>query len=305
MKIGLALGGGGARALAHIGILKALEALKIKIDFIAGTSMGAIIGGLYSLRPEANHVEKAIKDNLNKYKKDVLVLKTYSATSLIEEKKIFLEKTFSFVKDLYLWNLRIVKPYLVNPKPFFRIFKDLFKNYTFRDCKIPFISCAVDILKGEVVSIKEGSLFKAITASSALPGIFPPLKVKDKILVDGGVLMPVPAYVLIKKANFIIGISVEERFQPPQNIKNALEMLFTADKIRYSKITKDNLKQVDFLLRPSVSSYTWGDFDVADEIIELGQKEMFAKKEELVKILNKTKLFSLFGIKRKRGIQEW
>ena len=124
MKIGLALGGGGARGLAHIGVLKALEELKIKIDFIAGTSMGAVIGGVYALRPDAHHVAEVIQHELEEYKKELSSLKSFSSRSSVEEKKIFLEKSFSFAKDLYLWNLRIVKPYLVNPKPFFKIFRN-------------------------------------------------------------------------------------------------------------------------------------------------------------------------------------
>lgn len=299
MRIGLALGGGGARALAHIGVIRKLEELRIKIDFIAGTSMGAVVGALYSLTKDIDYVEKAIKELLKRYEKEILSLKNYAARSSVEEKKLFLEKSISFVKDLYLWNLRIVKPYLVEPKPFFRVFKGLFKQHKFKDCHIPFLCIAVDLLKGEVVVLKEGSLFKAIAASCALPGIFPPFKTKDSILADGGVLMPLPAKVLKTYVDFIIGVAVDEDFVPPQNLKNILDILFTVDRVRYKKIIEDSRRFAHILLLPKVSHYIWCEFDNIDGIIAEGERVVAENRSILYRMINKYKCLSILGIKPK------
>jgi len=295
MKIGLALGGGGARALAHIGVLKALEEFDIKIDFISGTSMGAIVGGLYALNPNAQILEEMIGGSLSKYKKDFASFKSYALGASIEEKKIFLEKAFNFVKDLYLWNLKIVKPYLLDPKPLFKVLKDLFKNSTFDDCKIPFVATAVDIMTGEVITLDKGSIFKAVVASSALPGVFPPLKSKDRVLVDGGALMPLPAIILKGKADFIIGVSTEQKFKPSQDMRNALDILFTVDRLRYLKVIEYGLKDADFVLEPDVGDYFWSDFDAVNNIVDNGLDETLKKKKLLLSALKKAKIISVFN----------
>lgn len=295
MKIGLALGGGGARALAHIGVIKILEELDIKIDFISGTSMGAIVGGLYALNPKAQILEEMIRGSLNKYKKDLASFKSYTMGSSVEEKKMFLEKAFNFVKDLYLWNLKIVKPYLIDPKPLSRVLKDLFKDSTFNDCKIPFIATAVDIITGEIITLDSGSMFRAVVASSALPGVFPPLKVKNRVLVDGGALIPLPASILKDRVDFIIGVSTEQKFKPLQDIKNALDVLFTVDRLRYLKVIEYGLKDSDFIITPNVGDYFWSDFDAVDRMISDGADEVSRKKKLLLSALKKAKILSIFN----------
>jgi len=299
MKIGLALGAGGARALAHIGVLRFLEENNIKISCVSGTSMGAVIGALYALNPKASYVERAIKDQFDMYKDYIISLKAYETHSSVEDKKMFLEKSFSFIKDIYLWNLKIVKPYLVKPRPFFKIFKNLLKSYRFKDCKIPFLCTTVDIIKGQALAIRGGSLFKGVVASCALPGVFPPLHTKYGLLVDGGVLAPLPASYIKSYADFIIGLSVEGNLGPARNIKNSIDALFTVDKVRYKKIVDDNKKDADFIIAPAVSHYSWNDFDSIDAIIESGYKEAKRQQQSIMRMIRKARWTSFFGIKRK------
>jgi len=298
MKVGLALGGGGARGLFHIGILKSLERLKVKIDLIIGTSIGAIIGGLYSIYFCAQEVERVALGILEKYKKEIESFKNYSATTIVEEKKIFLEKSFKFIKGLFLWNLRIIKPYLINPKPFFKIAKDLFKNYHFHNCKIPFIATSVDLINQDVFLLKEGLIYKAVIASCALPGFFPPLKWKDRFLVDGGVLFPMPAELIKREVDFVIGVNVESLEEAPPLIKNAIDILFLTDKIRYKRILENNLKSVDFLISSQVKGILWVDFDKAKDLIKKGEEEGIEKGKELIKILKKEKIKRFFFLRK-------
>ncbi len=299
MKIGLALGGGGARSLAHIGVLRFLEEENVKISSISGTSMGALVGALYALRHNADYVERIIKEQFDKYKKDVLSLKIYGSRSSIEGKNLFLEKPFRFVKDIYLWNLRIVKPYLVHPRPFFRIFRNILRNYKFKDCEINFLCVAVDIIKGEALVITEGPLFKGVAASCALPGVFPPLNTKYGLLVDGGVLAPLPAGYLKNDTDFVIGVSVEDDLKSSRSIKSSIDMLFTVDRIRYRKIVSDNKKESDFLICPPVSQYSWSDFDKIDEIINAGYVEAKRRRDSLMKAIGKAHWLSFLGLRRK------
>ena len=285
--------------MAHIGVLRFLEEENIKISYISGTSMGAVVGALYALKANADYVEKAIRSQLDRYKEDILSLKTYETHSSVEEKKLFLEKSFRFVKDIYLWNLKIAKPYLVKPRPFFKIFKKLLRNYKFEDCEIPFLCTTVDVIKGQALAVRGGSLFRGVVASCALPGVFPPLRTKYGLLVDGGVLVPLPAAYISNVVDCVLGLSVEGNFASAKNIKNSIDILFTVDKIRYKKIIDDNKKDADFIIAPKVSRYPWSSFDCIDEIIEAGYKEARRQRKNLTKAISGRRWLSFLGIKKK------
>lgn len=295
MKIGLALGSGGAKGFFHIGALKALEKLKIKIDVISGTSIGAIIGGAYSLYANAQETEKIIFEVFDKYKKDILALKIFSASTSVEEKKLFLEKSFDFVKDVLLWNLRIIKPHLVDPKPFFRILRDIFKHHHFADCRIPFVATSVEINKGSRVFLDEGILYKMIMASCAIPGVFPPLKIEDNLLVDGGVLMALPTDALIKEVDFIIGINVEDAQEMSSSAaKNALDTMFIADRIRYREVLRNSVRKAQFMVSPDLGGTHWADFDKVKELVKKGEQETLKMAPALKKALRSHRIKRFF-----------
>ena len=294
MKIGLALSSGGARGLAHIGVLRALEKLRINVDFIAGSSMGAIVGGLYSLNPNAEEVREKVEFFLKKYEGQLSSFKNYCAESEEKERRLFLEKSFRFIKKLALWNLKIIKPYLMNPKLFFQIIRDIFKEYTFEQCKIPFVCSAVDLIAGEPFFMLTGRIYKAVAASALLPGFFPPIQRKGKLLVDGGVLVPLPASILKDKVDFIIGVTLEEEYLTLTNVKNVLDVIFLIDRIRYKEILRSNLKDTDFIIRPPVHSYKWVDFDKYEELIPLGEKETFDHQKELMRRIKRAKWRKFF-----------
>jgi len=297
MKIGLALGGGGARGLYHIGVLKALEKLKLKINCIAGTSMGSIIGGLYALYADGDKVENIISRTLQKHRKVIDSFKIFSAPTSVESKKLFLEKSFEFVKNAYLWNLRIVKPYLVSPRPFFKILKDLFSDRTFSDCKISFIATAVEINTAKLVLLKSGYLWRAIAASSALSGFFAPVKLKGRALVDGGTLVPLPAEVLKDECDFIIGVSVEVSSVDPPFTNNAIDIMFTVDQIRYKWIADRAMEEADFNIAPHIEGMDWPDFEKGWELVKRGEVETLARSDELFKAIKRAKLRKYFFFK--------
>lgn len=172
-KIGLALSGGGAKGLAQIGVLKVLEENNIPIDFIAGTSIGAVIGALYSAEPNAKKLEKEI---LNE-KWDELFDYTIPTTGLIKGNKI--EK----------------------------FFEERLKNISFKDLKIPLFVTACDIERKQEIIFSKGSVAKALRASISIPGIFTPAENMNKILVDGGVIDPIPTEILEGKVDIIIAVN--------------------------------------------------------------------------------------------------
>ena len=294
MKIGLALGGGGAIGFFHIGALKALEKLKLKIDVISGSSIGAIMGGFYALHKDVVYLEKVTLELADKYSPALNSFKTYAASTSIEEQKIFLERSFNFVKDFYLWNLRIIKPHLLDPRPFSKILTTMFKKYRFSDCKIPFIATSVDLIKGEEFLLNQGYLSRAVIASSSIPGFFPAFEWEDRILVDGGALMPLPVAPIKSKDVFIIGINILDTEHVYSQTKNAVDIMFAADRLRHRKILLDNLKETDFLVSPCLTEFSWVDFDRARDLIKKGEEGVFAIASDLTRCLKQAKIRKFF-----------
>ena len=179
LKFGLALGGGSARGLAHVGVILALEAYNIPIDIIAGTSIGSVVGSLYAAGASIDQLEEA---------------------------------AFSMKKSTTLFLIDLTLPHsgLISGKRIEEMLNDLaLEDKTFDDLKIPFAAVATDVESGAEVILNQGKVIDAVRASIAIPGIFTPVKYQDYYLVDGGVVDPVPVDVVQKMgADIIIAVSL-------------------------------------------------------------------------------------------------
>ena len=179
LKFGLALGGGSARGIAHIGVIQVLEAYHIPIDMIAGTSIGSVVGSVYATGASVEQIKEA-------------------ALSMKRSKTISLMDPTLPLSGLLSGN-RVEE--ILN--------KIALKDKTFDDLKIPFAAVATDIETGAKVILNQGSVIKAVRASISIPGIFTPVKYQDYYLVDGGVVDPVPVDVVEKMgADIIIAVSL-------------------------------------------------------------------------------------------------
>ncbi len=182
ISVGLALGGGGAKGLAHIGVLKALEEEGVPIDYLAGSSFGAFVGALYAMGYESDELKKVIPGILTP-----AALKTFLWSSLLK---------FSLAS-------------LLGGKGVERGLKGVFAERQFKDLRVPFAIVAVDLKAGSEVVLTEGPVYMAVRASVSIPGIFPPLRSGDHYLVDGGVLNPLPTgTVSALGSDVVIGVDV-------------------------------------------------------------------------------------------------
>ena len=179
LMFGLALGGGSARGLAHVGVILALEAYDIPIDIIAGTSIGAVIGSLYASGATVKELEE-VALSIKKSKTLFMIDPTFPRSGLISGDRI--EKMLN---------------------------KFALKDKTFDDLNIPFAAVATEIENGAEVIISQGKLIDAVRASISIPGIFTPVKYQDYYLVDGGLVNPVPANVAqMMGADIVIAVSL-------------------------------------------------------------------------------------------------
>ncbi len=255
-KIGLALGGGGAKGLAHIGIIKALEAAGIKIDYIAGTSMGALVGGWYAATGDI----RALEDFIIHIKRN----------DIFPIKEIFKHKDGALFKGESIAD---------------KLRYEL-KNIKIEELKIPFAALATNAKNGDEVRLKNGDLVDAIRASAALPIVFAPIAIDGQLLIDGGLVNPVPADVVKKMgAEYVIAIDVSSRwFTAPEKLVTTHDIYHVIDSafgiIEY-QIAKNVLKIADLVLRPPVLNYDWLDFGLAKELIKTGERELELNLREI------------------------
>jgi NTE family protein len=248
IKIGLALGGGSARGFAHIGVLKVLEEAGIKADYLAGCSIGALVGAFYASGGKIKMLER-----------------------------------FSRAVDRRNWvDLTFSRMGFINGKKIEEILYLMTRRSTFADLKIPLAVVAVDLYSGQKVVLKEGLVSRAVRASISIPGYFVPVEMEGMLLVDGGVLDRVPAGVVRQMgAEFVI--AVDTGFYPESGkISTILDVITRSFDIMTREITRNYLINADIVISPDLAGVAPSQFDKAGETIAIGEK---AAREALPRIL--------------------
>jgi NTE family protein len=274
-----ALGGGGARGLSHIGVLKVLEEHGIYPDVIAGTSMGALVGALYASGLRAGDIERALRLDLRRLA--MLADVRLSLSGLVQGKRVT-SALKSFLGDL-----------------------------DFSDLKIPFACVATDIVHGQEVVIRTGPVINAVRASISVPGLFTPVKVRGRYLVDGGLVNTVPVSTCREMgAEYVVGVNVipdpsrllhtredeadddEEQEesprrsrlrrskQPKSSAPNVVKVLIQSLYIPGYRIAMENLAAADLAICPEVGDIGFFQFDKEVEAIEAGERAARKAVEE-------------------------
>jgi NTE family protein len=269
-KLGLALGGGGARGLAHIGVLKVLDKEKIKISSITGCSMGAIVGGLYSYFKNAAQVEDFILQVIKDPKFENLDIDSLNSNKIKADKNYF-EQLLNYIGERLhaikaLGRLSYFEEEITN-----QIY-EMVPDVPIESLKIKFSAIATDLISGEEINFTKGSLRVAIKASSAIPGIFPPVELENNLLVDGSSSESVPAQ-SVKEigADRILAVDVSRSIKVLKPTKNILDILYRTEEITSYHLSLIRLRQADLVLQPDVKKLSWVDFDKAEEIIKAGE----------------------------------
>jgi NTE family protein len=260
-KVGLALGGGAARGLAHIGVLEILEKEGIPIDMIAGTSMGAIIGGIYARTRNAQAMRPlAITFGAKR-------MRYFSDFSFPLVKAVGLQK-IKYFSDLSAPWTGIIKGHRIEEE----LKMIIGASTEFHDLQIPFSCVAVDIDNGEEVDIKEGKFWQAVRASSSIPIIFSLAKWQGRNLVDGGLKNPVPTKTVRDMgADFVIFVNVLPYKATIDNREpNIFSIMMKTFYILDSKFIETSINTANAVIEPDVVHIAFTDFQRAEECIELG-----------------------------------
>jgi len=172
----------------------------------------------------------------------------------------------------YILNLELRKKYLNDGAELKKIINELVGNNSFENTQIPFAVVAADLVKGEKVILKQGKLFDALLASASIPGMFPPVILDKKILVDGGIVDVVPIDVAqLLGASFVIAVSVNHTIKKRLEFSNAVEILFRSDSITSSELRKLQSSFADVIINPKVERIHWSDFAKPDRCIREGE----------------------------------
>lgn len=283
LTVGLVLSGGGAKGLAQIGALKVIDSLGVHIDYIGGTSMGAVIGALYAAGYSGKQLDSIFrKTDFNTLLQDELPRNVKTFYEKEQSKKYILTLPFdnfdiSFPSGLSqgqnVYNL------------ISRLTAHLQGINDFSNLPIPFFCIATNIETGEEVVLDEGSLPLAVSASSAIPSLFSPVEMDGELLVDGGVVNNYPVRQLKNKgADIIIGVNVQDTLSSRKNLKGVLEILNQINNFRGIKNMEEKKALTDVYIRPDISEFTILSFDKGDEIIEKGEIAALNKRSELLQI---------------------
>lgn len=299
IKIGLALGGGGAKGLAHIGVLEALEEEKIPVDFISGTSMGALIAGLYALHPQSEKVIKRFQDYLGSrtfQRTNPEFLHEQVDKELSKFEGIF-QRFARFIKKGFFYTQSLAKKSAISEEIFRQNMELLLDDVKIENAAIPLAVVALDIKSGEEIIIRNGSIRKAVSASCAIPGILPPIKIQGRELVDGGWIDRVPVRPLRDMgADLVIAVDVAEGLEEVEDLTTGLGIFLRSYEISRIALSRCQLKGADLVISPDVSDIHWADFGHFDYCRQVGKEAARKKIPEIKKLMRNKKIKKAFGL---------
>jgi len=270
-KVGLVLSGGGAKGFAHIGALKVLEEAGIQPDFIGGTSMGSIIGGLYAIGYDSKMLRNLIaKQNWEELLTDKISRRNFSIEEKSEDGRYILSFPVHRTKIELPMGLRSGQN-VTNMLS--RLTSSAYQYKNFNNFPIPFFCMAADIETGEQVLLDNGYLPDAMRASMSIPTLFTPIELDGKLLVDGGLLNNYPADVMKQRgADIIIGVDVQRTLYSKKELTSIRKIVDQMGSLLRIKSNIESRKHTNYLIMPDLALYSITDFEKADSMMDIGEK---------------------------------
>lgn len=288
LKVGLVLSGGGAKGFAHVGVIKVLEEAGIRVDYVGGTSMGAIIGSMYASGYSSKEIDSIIRSvDFTKIMLDETPRKSkpfyekqngekHALVLPINKKKIELPKAISKGQNV----LNLITSVLEHV--------DTISD--FNELPIPFVCVATDIETGKEVVLRNGFLPRAVQASGAFPTLLEPVEIDEKLLIDGGVVNNFPVNEVKKMgADVIIGVNLGTSFDKKEDLNSIVKILNQVISFQIYANYDEQIKKTDIHIHPDLEGYGVTSFDSYDSIYNLGEKAAKKQFNSLVRIAESQK----------------
>ena len=276
--LGLALGGGGARGAAHIGVIQALHSAGVRPDVIAGTSAGSTLGAMYAATLDPDWIENRFREFMTDES-----FKKFNSGELLDgrNQETMLNKVTSKVKQHYMVILGLNKSYVVGREILQKAVDYLIPVDTFEELQISLKVLVTDIQSGEDVIHESGNLKEAIVQSSSIPGFFEPTHQGERILVDGGVTAPIPIDLLKKLTKVVMAVDITNYSIAPLNNPNMIEIVRRSDIITGLRLKERISQDADILIRPNVFGLHWSEFGRFDDLIKCGRDAAYKAIESI------------------------
>jgi len=281
--LGIALGGGGARGAAHIGVLQKIKEAGIKVDLVSGVSAGSVIAAMYAFSEDPFWIEDKFR-------------KLWSRSDFISKNKMKSDnvKSISFaesfkkkISDHYTAIHNLHKNSLVDTLELEEAIKTLLPITNFSELKIPLKVVATNLNNGEDVVYERGDLIGPLVQSCSIPGIFSPIIERNKVISDGGVGMPIPITVIKDICNFTIVIDIGQYELNGLDSSNAKSITKRANIITSNRLKSLLSLQADFVIKPDTLGKEWSDFNACEDLLIQGRKSAENIMNELMKSLKK------------------
>ncbi len=269
MKVGLALGGGGVRGLAHIPVLEALDELGVRPSIIAGTSMGAIVGALYASGISGREIKERVKRHI--------ILRDDTWRDVIE-------KRTDLLKWLNVFSADFSRGGFIKAQGFFKYLLSEIRKSTFEELEIPLLVIAADFWTAEEVVFETGDLLAPVQASMAVPGVFAPVSIAGRVLVDGGVVNLVPYDHLLDRADVTVAVNVSRtRAQSIKEVPNAMESVLGALDIMQKAALAEKMKyrKPDIYVHAEIRAVRLLEFSKIEEVFVQVAPAVEALKKQL------------------------
>lgn len=263
-RIGLALGSGGARGLAHAGVLEALEEAGLRPQLVAGTSMGSIIGGLYAQDPAPASLWSRLESYVGN-EDFASYWAPFVPRSELEarEPQHRLASVHDFMQRKLIAVKTVTRPWIQDEHRLRGPLEQLFGSAAFEDLRIPFAAVALDLVSGSSVVFREGPLVDGIYASSAIPAVFPPLERDGMVICDGGGPFRVPVEACRDLgADFVIAVDIPA-FEDTR-FATGLDMVLRSNTIARQRLNRFVCAMADWVIRPDVTQFHWADFQAGE-----------------------------------------
>lgn len=285
-KVAVVLSGGGAKGVAHIGVLKVLEEAGIPVDYMVGTSMGSIVGGLYSVGYDAHMLDSLVRIQNWPF---LLSDRVYRYNQPFSEK----DRDEKYLLSIPIFGKKWIQmpAGFISGQNIYNLFSELTLGYhdsvSFLKLPIPFSCVSANLVDGQEVILDKGNLALAMRASMAIPGVFAPVSLDSMILVDGGVANNFPTDVAKRMgADIIIGVDVSSGFRKKDQLNSLLDIVDQLTNFMGMTKYEENIKLADLYIHPDIVPYSAASFDPAaiDTLIKRGEEAARSQWDEIIKL---------------------
>lgn len=294
VKVGLALGGGAARGLAHIGVFHELEKAGIPIHVITGTSIGALVGAVVATSESSREVEERFASFIRsrEFRRAEF---DFLKQSKVERPGILYNVSMLIKRGIF-YSVQMTRTSFISMENFRHNIDRLLPDIPIERTRIHLVPVATDLDSGEEIRLTSGPLRTVVMASTAIPGILPPVEFGGRRYIDGGWVSKIPVLACFREgADVVIAVDVSNDIGDAQDLKTGLDFMTRGSAIKSEALKNFQLRFADVVIAPKVANHHWADFATALPLVRRGREAARACLPKIQRAVDRAKLSGIFG----------